>query len=93
MKRYHDVADLRFEENTLRLSIDGRLYSFSVSSISERLAKASQMERERFQISPSGYGIRWPLIDEDLSIDGLLGVTHHPKSVKEKVSTSPSSLD
>jgi hypothetical protein len=30
----------------------------------------------RYEISPSGYGIRWPLIDEDLSIDGLLGVRH-----------------
>ena len=30
---------------------------------------------------PSGYGIHWPLIDEDLSIDGLLGIVHTPQTI------------
>jgi hypothetical protein len=25
-----------------------------------------------FEISPSGYGIHWPDLDEDLSIDGMI---------------------
>jgi hypothetical protein len=29
-------------------------------------------ERNEFKISPSGYGIHWSLLDEDLSINGLL---------------------
>ncbi|MBN2442246.1 MAG: DUF2442 domain-containing protein [Spirochaetales bacterium] len=33
-------------------------------------------------MSPSGYGIHWPGQDEDLSIDSLLGIHHHP--VKDK---------
>jgi hypothetical protein len=33
---------------------------------SERLAIASFAERTRAELSPSGYGIHWPLIDEDL---------------------------
>jgi hypothetical protein len=37
--------------------------------------------RENFEISPSGYGIHWPDVDEDLSIDGLIGVTHAPPHV------------
>jgi hypothetical protein len=32
--------------------------------------------RERFEVSPAGYGIHWPDLDEDLSIDGLIGVKH-----------------
>ncbi|MBF0567096.1 MAG: DUF2442 domain-containing protein, partial [Nitrospirae bacterium] len=32
-----------------------------------------------FEISPSCYGIHWPLLDEDISIDGLLGIVHAPK--------------
>ena len=36
-------------------------------------------ERATFEISPSGYGIHWPLLDEDISIDGLLGIVHTPK--------------
>jgi hypothetical protein len=39
---------------------------------SERLAHASLAERNRAELSPSGYGIHWPLIDEDLAVGPLL---------------------
>jgi hypothetical protein len=39
---------------------------------SERLAHASLLERDRAELSPSGYGIHWPLIDEDLAVGPLL---------------------
>jgi hypothetical protein len=39
---------------------------------SERLARASWIERSRAELSPSGYGIHWPLIDEDLAVGPLL---------------------
>jgi hypothetical protein len=39
---------------------------------SELLAHASQAERERAELSPSGYGIHWPLIDEDLAVGPLI---------------------
>jgi hypothetical protein len=39
---------------------------------SERLAHASPIERNRAVLSPSGYGVHWPLIDEDLAIGPLL---------------------
>ena len=39
---------------------------------SERLARASFTERSRAELSPSGYGIHWPLIDEDLAVGPLL---------------------
>jgi hypothetical protein len=39
---------------------------------SERLARASQAERDRAVLSPSGYGIHWPLIDEDLAVGPLV---------------------
>ena len=39
---------------------------------SERLARASLLERSRAQLSPSGYGIHWPLIDEDLAVGPLI---------------------
>jgi hypothetical protein len=39
---------------------------------SERLANASPIERTRAELSPSGYGIHWPLIDEDLAVGPLL---------------------
>jgi hypothetical protein len=39
---------------------------------SERLARASQTERDRAELSPSGYGIHWPLLDEDLAVGPLV---------------------
>jgi hypothetical protein len=39
---------------------------------SVRLARASFAERSRAVLSPSGYGIHWPLIDEDLAVGPLI---------------------
>lgn len=83
MKKYHEVSDIQFTDETLTIKIDGRLYEFQLAEISEKLANASAMERNKYEVSPSGYGIHWPLIDEDLSIDGFLGIKHAPKKIKE----------
>jgi hypothetical protein len=39
---------------------------------SAKLAAANAIQRQTAELSPGGYGIHWPLIDEDLSIAGLL---------------------
>jgi len=39
---------------------------------SSRLAHASPLERSRAELSPSGHGIHWPLIDEDLAVGPLV---------------------
>lgn len=36
------------------------------------LAAATAEERRRAELSPGGYGIHWPVLDEDLSIGGLI---------------------
>jgi Protein of unknown function (DUF2442) len=64
----------------MSLTIDGQEKRFHLSDISLTLQQASEQERNIFEISPSGYGIHWPLLDEDLSIDGLLGVVHEPQT-------------
>jgi hypothetical protein len=71
-KPFHLVQSLRFIGELMELTVDGRTYAFDVQAISNRLAKASAQERNTYEVSPSGYGIHWPLIDEDLAIDGLL---------------------
>jgi hypothetical protein len=43
---------------------------------SSRLAAATKSERLKAELSPGGYGIHWPLIDEDLSVNGLLQDFH-----------------
>ena len=58
------------------LQVDGKQYEVDIMKHSERLAKATQRQRENIEVSPAGYGIHWPDVDEDLSIDGLIGVKH-----------------
>ncbi len=36
------------------------------------LTAATADERRRAELSPGGYGIHWPMLDEDLSIGGLV---------------------
>jgi len=76
MKKIHSIGNLRFEGKNLFLTIDGEERSFPLYKISSVLDNASDKERNTFEISPSGYGIHWPLLDEDISIDGLIGTTH-----------------
>ena len=78
MKKYHDISDPKFEDGFLVITIDGELKRFQLKKISLVLEKASKEERNNFEISPSGYGIHWPLLDEDISIDGILGIVHAP---------------
>ena len=79
MNKYHDIGEIKFCENLLETTIDGVKRRFQLKNISSLLEKASEIERKTFEISSSGYGIHWPLLDEDISIDGLLGIVNAPK--------------
>jgi hypothetical protein len=83
MNRHHDLSDLKFKDESLMITIDGETKRFQLKKISPLLEKASDEERNNFEISPSGYGIHWPLLDEDISIDGLLGIVHAPQWKKK----------
>lgn len=76
MDKAHDVTEVSVSGNSLHLVVDGASYDVDLSGQSERLANATQSQREVVRVSPSGYGLHWPEIDEDLSIDGLIGVKH-----------------
>lgn len=88
MKKYHTVKNIRFEEKTLFLNIDGTDYMFPLKIISEKLYKATDDELNNFIISPSGYRIHWPILDEDISIDGLLKIKSATKSYRKKSSVA-----
>ncbi len=78
MDKAHTVEKIGLSGVTLTLTVDGRQFRIDITEQSERLARATQQQRENFEVSPSGYGIHWPDADEDLSIDGLIGVVHAP---------------
>jgi hypothetical protein len=71
-KKAHNVEVLNIDESYLHLMVDGQPYRFRWVDCSQRLAAATQTERANLEVSPSGYGIHWPLVDEDLAITPLL---------------------
>ena len=68
----HKIDTIRFDQDFILLNIDGNELTIPLDKLSKRLKSATDIERAMYKISPSGYGIHWPLIDEDLSIDGIL---------------------
>ena len=75
MTKVHNVESISFSGNLMKLRADGQNYRIALTglaTISDRLLKSSGVERATYQVSPSGYGIHWPLIDEDLTVDGLI---------------------
>ena len=56
---------------------DGRSVSVPLAWY-PRLLNATPRQRGRWQIAGAGYGIHWPDIDEDLSVQGLLAGSPAP---------------
>ena len=66
------IEEISFDKVTLFLKVDGKLISIPLESVSKKLLNADEVQRGLYVVSPSGYGIHWPLLDEDLSIDHLI---------------------
>jgi hypothetical protein len=66
------VLDVRFDDASLIVDLmDGRSISAPLAWY-PRLLHATPAERMAWQTAGAGYGIHWPLLDEDLSTEGLL---------------------
>lgn len=87
--KYHDISDVKVTATELQLSIDGKAKVFPLSEVSKLVTEASDSERQLVEISPSGYGLHWPLLDEDISIDGLLEIRHQPSDRQRRAEVGP----
>lgn len=85
MKKYHKIESLNFINGNLTITVDEIKYTIPIIKISKKLLNASPEELNSYSISPSGYGIHWQSLDEDISIDTLIGITHKP--IKRKVAS------
>ena len=57
---------------------DGRVISVPLVW-SWRLSEATSAQRANFRIIGTGQGIRWPDVDEDISVEGMLHGTPAPR--------------
>lgn len=66
------VASVRVSDTALTVGLkDGREIKVPLTWF-PRLMSASKDERMAWEPSAAGHGIHWPMIDEDLSVEGLL---------------------
>lgn len=68
----HNIEKISFDDNHIILHVNGKEVKVNLDKVSRKLKSANKVQRNVFSISPSGYGIHWPLIDEDLAIEPLL---------------------
>ena len=83
MNKHHDIGNIEFDGDFFEITIDGATKRFELKKISPLLHQSSETERKSFEISPSGYWIHWPLLDEDIFIDALLGIVSAPARNRE----------
>lgn len=72
MPKLYNISDIHFDSDFIFIKVDDSVLKVRISDASNKLAKASEIDKNDFTISPSGYGIHWRRLDEDLSINGLL---------------------
>ena len=72
MDKIHNVQSIEADDTYLYLTVDGQSYRIRWADCSPRLVEATPFQRQNVEVSPSGYGLHWPLIDEDLAIGPLL---------------------
>ena len=77
------VKHVRCTKNTLQVDLlDGRTTIVPLAWY-PRLLHATPQERNNWKVAGGGYGIHWPDIDEDLSVEGLLRGLPAPRIAAE----------
>ncbi len=66
------ALDIKATRDALLLIFHERSVAVPWQKCSPKLAAANETERMQAELSPGGYGVHWPLLDEDLSVQGLL---------------------
>jgi hypothetical protein len=66
------IRDVTFSDDSFTVEMmDGRAITTPLAWF-PRLLHASPEQRQHWQLAGAGYGLHWPDVDEDLSIEGLL---------------------
>jgi hypothetical protein len=66
------ITDVRFTEDTMAVDlVDGRTITVPLAWY-PKLLEAAPEQLGNWRIAGAGYGIHWPDLDEDLSVEGLL---------------------
>jgi hypothetical protein len=67
---FHTISSVFVDNDSLIMAIDGQRLRCPLTV--PALLAASPEQLKVIEISPSGYGLYWPLLDVDLAIEPLL---------------------
>ena len=68
------VMDVSFDVDQVWFKLeDGRTLGVPLVWF-PRLEKANAEQRSKWELIPGGNAVHWPAVDEDLSVEGLLGL-------------------
>jgi hypothetical protein len=71
-KEYPAIINIKAEHDKIIAELsDGRTVSIPIAWF-PRLMKATDSQRAKMEVSPGGYGIHWPEIDEDISVKAFV---------------------
>ena len=72
MKSIISIDQVRIVSDWLIVVASGKEHKFKVRDLSPQLAIATKEEWDDYELTPSGYGIHFRGIDEDISLTALL---------------------
>lgn len=71
-RKSSQIQNISIDDKWLEFSVQHVQFKFDLSKVSARLEHATPAQRENVRLIPSGDGIHWPDVDEDLSLIALI---------------------
>ncbi len=73
MNKIYDVCNLRVTTHSISFDLSGSRIDIPMNKTGSKILPQAKPEYLRiFEMDQDGIGIYWPMLDEDLSIEGLL---------------------
>ena len=70
--KWPGILYVEFSDDSMQVHLtDGRIITIPLAWY-PKLSEATKEQLTKYEISPSGYGVHWPDLDEDLSVLGFL---------------------
>ena len=90
MEKVYDIENFEVNLQRIKFEISQQLIEIPLSKTGSRLlSKATEKQLQVFEIDYDGIGVYWPLLDEDLSIAGLLRSAGREDLVVHQIGSIP----
>ena len=91
MERVYDIQQFEVTPQGISFKIGQESIEVPLETTGSRLLPTATIKQlQVFEIDDDGIGIYWPLLDEDLSISGLLKSAEREDLVVQQISSIPS---